>query len=74
MNVEPTKGDAPDKYKEVEYIYNDRSCLVLENMYYSQSPTVWGMCDAGNGKAFLFTSYITGTNDYLQWLQTVKVK
>lgn len=70
MGIPPTKGDAPEKYKEVEYVYNGKSCLFLENLYYSQSPTIWGMCDVGNGKAILMTASIP---DYKTTLQTVNI-
>lgn len=70
MGVPPTKGDAPEKYKEVEYIYNGKSCLFLENLYYSQSPSIWGMCDVGKGKAILMTA---GIPDYVTTLQTIKI-
>jgi hypothetical protein len=70
MGVPPTKGDAPEKYKEVEYVYNGKSCLFLENLYYSQSPSIWGMCDVGKGKAILMTASIP---DYATTLQTIKI-
>lgn len=70
MGVSPTKGDAPEKYKEREFFYNDKSCLFLENIFYSQSPSIWGMCDMGGGKAILMTSSVP---DYISTLKTIRV-
>ena len=69
-NQPPQKQDLGSDYNEKEYLYNNKSCLFLRGIYTSQFPNIWGMCDAGNGKAFLITSYVP---DYETTLQTIRL-
>lgn len=69
----PTKTSLFANYKEIEYVYNGKSCLLLNGISISQYNTVWGMCDTGNGKAFLFTSCDRDPVNDEKILQTVQV-
>lgn len=69
-NQPPQKQDLGSDYNEKEYLYNNKSCLFLRGIYTSQFPNVWGMCDAGSGKAFLITSYVP---EYETTLQTIRL-
>lgn len=66
----PQKQDLGSDYTEKEYLFNNKSCLFLRGIYTSQMPTVWGMCDAGGGSAFLITSY---DPDYETTVQTIRL-
>ena len=67
----PQKQNYLPHYKEYEYTYNGKSCLFLAGIGISQINKTWGMCDAGNGKAFLITS-IDDTN-FQEIVQTIKL-
>ena len=69
INLAPQKQDLGSDYSEIEYLYNNKSCLFLRGIYTSQMPNVWGMCDVGGGNAFLITSYDL---DYETTIQTMK--
>jgi hypothetical protein len=69
----PTKESLFIDYKETEYLYNGKSCLVLNGISISQFNSVWGMCDTGNGKAFLFTSCDRDNTNYEKVMQTIQV-
>ena len=52
----PVKQDYLPNFREVEYAYNNHSCLFLFGIGISQIPTTWGMCDVGGNRAFaIFT-------------------
>jgi hypothetical protein len=69
----PTKSELFSDYKETEYLYNGKSCLVLNGISISQFNGVWGMCDTGSGKAFLFTSCDRDSANYEKVLQTIQL-
>lgn len=69
----PQKQDLSDTYFEKEYSYNGKTCLFLNGIYISQYPSIWGMCDSGDGQAFLVTSYDPDPKVYLQTVQTIKL-
>ena len=70
MGETPTKGDLYPDYEEKECLLDGKNCLILNGISISQDPLVWGMCDAGNGQAFLITSY--WRQDYQTTLRTLK--
>jgi len=71
IGEKPRPDDLTPQYKEVEYVYNNHSCLFLVGISISQFPTVWGMCDAGNHQAFLITSY--DPENFETTVSTIKV-
>lgn len=71
IGEKPVKEDLLPTYHELEYSYNGKSCLFLVGIAISQYPTTWGMCDAGNKKAFLVTSY--DDNVYEKFVQTIRL-
>lgn len=64
-----TKGDTPEKYVEKEFTYEGKNCLFLENVVISMGPTVYGMCDAGGGKAFWVNTW---EKEYLGIVRSLK--
>lgn len=71
IGEKPVNEDLLPTYHESEYSYNGKSCLFLVGIAISQYPTTWGMCDAGNKKAFLVTSY--DDNVYEKFVQTIRL-
>ena len=72
IQATPTKQDYLPDYKEVEYLYNGKSCLFLEGIGVSQIPSTWGMCDVGNNQAFLITTWTSG-QELETIMQTVRL-
>lgn len=70
LGEKPQAQDLGPNYREVEYLYNNRSCLFLLGISISQYPQTWGMCDAGGGEAFLIWSY--SETAYEEVVQTIR--
>ena len=52
---EPTEEQAGINSSEESFLYNGRQCLILS---LAGINTNWGMCEAGNNKAFMMTGFI----------------
>ncbi|KKT34020.1 MAG: hypothetical protein UW22_C0085G0001, partial [Candidatus Gottesmanbacteria bacterium GW2011_GWB1_44_11c] len=72
LGEKPQAQDLTPSYHEVEYRYNNRSCLFLIGISISQYPQTWGMCDAGGGQALIIWSY--DDKAYEQVVQTIRLK